>query len=73
MAYNERSYQASVKYKSEKIKRVPLDLQKEQFESIKAHAAERGETVNGFIKRAVMEAMERDAGIMPNAETEVLP
>lgn len=30
------------------------------IESIKAHAAAQGETVNGFIKRAIDEAMERD-------------
>lgn len=29
-------------------------------DSIQAHAAERGESVNGFIKRAISEAMERD-------------
>ena len=29
-------------------------------DSIQAHAAARGESVNGFIKRAIQETMERD-------------
>lgn len=29
-------------------------------DSIQAHATARGESVNGFIKRAISEAMERD-------------
>ena len=32
----------------------------EAREVIKAHAAARGESVNGFISRAINEAMERD-------------
>ena len=36
------------------------DVQKEDYEKIKAHAEEQGETVNGFIKRAIKEAMEND-------------
>lgn len=32
----------------------------EQRDAIKAHAEARGESVNGFINRAIQEAMERD-------------
>ena len=31
-------------------------------QSIKAHAEARGESVNGFVNRAISEAMERDNG-----------
>jgi len=37
-----------------------LDVQKEHYETIKAHAENQGETVNGFIKRAINETMTRD-------------
>lgn len=60
MAYNETAYKASQKYKAGNIKRVPLDMQKSRYEEIKAHAEVRGESVNGFIKRAISETMERD-------------
>ena len=69
MAYNETAYKASQKYKASNIKRVPLDVQKEHYDRIKNHAEGRGETVNGFIKRAIDETMERDnsTATVPNA------
>ena len=60
MPYNETAYKASQKYKAGNIKRVPLDMQKSRYEEIKAHAEARSESVNGFIKRAISETMERD-------------
>lgn len=60
MPYNETAYKASQKYKAGNIKRVPLDMQRSTYEEIKAHAEGRSESVNGFIKRAISETMERD-------------
>ena len=60
MAYSEAAYRAAKKYRGEHIKRIPLDVQISYFEEIKAHAAARGESVNGFIKRARSETMRRD-------------
>lgn len=60
MPYNETAYKASQKYKAGNIKRVPLDMQKSTYEEIKAHADAHSESVNGFIKRAISETMERD-------------
>lgn len=40
--------------------RVSLAIQKGQKEAIRDHAAAQGESVNGFIWRAIQEAMERD-------------
>ena len=51
---------ASIKYAKEKLKRIPLDVTKEKYEAIKDHSTKQGETVNGFIKRAIDETMERD-------------
>lgn len=50
----------SLKSHKAKIKRVPLDMQIPDYEELKAHAESRGETVNGFLKRAISETMERD-------------
>ena len=38
-------------YQKEKLKRIPLDVQKEKHEEIKAHADAAGEKVNGYIKK----------------------
>ena len=39
---------------------IRLQVPKGQKEIIKAHANARGETIGGFIKRAINETMERD-------------
>ena len=39
-------------------------------EAIKAHAEARGESVNGFVNRAIAETMERDNGAPAGPETE---
>ena len=48
------------KYAKAKLKRIPLDVQKEKYDEIKAAATAAGESVNGYIKRAVDERMERE-------------
>lgn len=63
MPYNEKSKVYVAKYKSDNIKRVPLDMQRTLYEAIQAHAQARGESVNGFIKRAIQETMARDKAI----------
>ena len=39
---------------------VRLQVKKGKKETIRAHAEARGESINGFINRAIDEAMERD-------------
>lgn len=48
-------------YAKEKLKRIPLDVQKEKYEEIKAAAEKANESVNGYIKKAIDERMARDA------------
>lgn len=60
MPITEKRKESMYKYAKENLKRVPLDMQKTTYEEIKAHAEGRGESVNGFIKRAISETMERD-------------
>ncbi|MCI7741972.1 MAG: hypothetical protein MSO56_06660 [Clostridiales bacterium] len=54
------AYKSSVKYKAEKIKRVPLDMQIADYDAMKAAAERAGEKVNQYIKTAIKQRMERD-------------
>ena len=49
-----------IEYAKNKLKRIPLDVQKEKYEEIKAAATADGESVNGYIKKAVDQRMERE-------------
>ena len=49
-----------VGYAKANIKRVPLDMQKTEYDHLKAVAASCGEKVNEYIKKAIMQRMERD-------------
>lgn len=51
---------AQYKYNQANIKRVPLDMQRASYDAVKAHADANGESVNGFIKRAIQEQIRRD-------------
>lgn len=62
MPTNEKKQQYDIQYKRDHIKRVPLDLQLEEYEQVKAYTESTGETVNGFIKRAIREAMIKSKG-----------
>ena len=48
------------KYVRDKYDRQGLTMPKGKKEIIKAHAEARGESVNGFINRAIDEQMQRD-------------
>lgn len=49
-------------YQKEKLKRVPLDMQLSDYERLKEAATRADQTVNGYIKQAIAEKMEREAG-----------
>ena len=49
-----------VAYAKTNIKRVPLDMQKSDYERLKVVAASCGEKVNEYIKKAIRQRMERD-------------
>lgn len=56
-----KAQQASVnKYVKTNYDRINVTMPKGRKDIIKAHAENRGESVNGFINRAIEEAMERD-------------
>ena len=60
MTLTEQRKERMYKYAKAKLKRIPLDVQKEKYDEIKAAATAAGESVNGYIKRAVDERMERE-------------
>ncbi len=55
MSLTEAQKKANNKYREKSIKRIPLDIQKEKYEEIKAAADAAGESVNGYIKKAIDE------------------
>jgi len=60
MAVSKAQQKAVNKYMAANYDRINLTVAKGQRDMIKAHAATCGESVNGFIGRAIFEAMERD-------------
>ena len=63
--YTDAQKKAILKYAKNNLKRIPLDVQLSKYEEIKAAAASRQETVNGFIKKAIdarlLEAPEQES------------
>ncbi|MBM6851073.1 Arc family DNA-binding protein [Oscillibacter valericigenes] len=53
---------------AEKLDRINLTVPKGKKDAIKAHAEAQGESVNGFINRAIDEAMERDNAVSAVSE-----
>lgn len=62
MAVSKAQQKAQNKWIAKAYDRVNLTLPKGQKEVVQAHATAQGESVNGFIGRAILEAMERDGG-----------
>ena len=60
MPLTEAQKKANIKYREKGIERIPLDVQKEKYEEIKAAADAAGEKVNGYIKKAIDERMLRE-------------
>ena len=56
----EKKKKYDIEYAKTHLKRVPLDLRIDKYNQIKAHAEQQGESLNGFVKRAIDETVERD-------------
>lgn len=65
MAVSKSQQKAVHKYVKANYDRMELTVPKGQKDTIKAHAFTRGESVNGFIGRAISETIERDSGTAP--------
>lgn len=60
MPISERQKQSTYRYKARKIKRVPLDMQKTDYEHLARAASATGISVNGYIKQAISEKIQRE-------------
>ena len=47
-------------YQKSKLKRIPLDVPKEKYEEIASAASAAGESINGYIKKAIDTRLESD-------------
>ena len=54
------SYESIKRYEDKAYDKILVRMPKGQKDLIQAHAEAQGESTNGFINRAVSEAMERD-------------
>ena len=61
MPLTEAQKQARYKYAQKSLMRFPLDVQKEKYEEIKTAADAAGESVNGYIKAAIDQRIERES------------
>lgn len=68
MAASKAQLKAQNKWIAKAYDRINLTVPKGDKETIQAHAAEQGESVNGFINRAIEEAMKRDKTDQISAE-----
>ena len=62
MAEKTEAQKRAQKAYMEKFVRIEVRMTPEQRSIVQAHAEARGESVNGFIGRAISETMERDNG-----------
>ena len=62
MPVSKAQQKAVTRYVKAKYDRFGLTMAKGRLDEIKAHAEAHSESVNGFINRAILEAMERDGG-----------
>lgn len=59
MTMSEKRKQYLYKYQKENVRRVFLTLSHSEFDRLKAAADNAGESVNGFIKAAINERIDR--------------
>jgi uncharacterized protein (DUF1778 family) len=57
---SEARIRANNKYNDKAYDRINIAVPKGHKDTIKAHADSRGESVNGFVNRAIQDRMERD-------------
>lgn len=60
MPVSKAQQKAVAKYESKVYDKTLIRMPKGTLARVKAHATERGESVNAFVNRAIAEAMERD-------------
>ena len=67
MSISKAQQRATAKYVKNTYDRIEVKVPKGEKATIQAHAEQKGESINGFINRAIDETMERDKGGNSNA------
>ena len=57
---NEEKKRKFEQYRKEHLKRVPLDMQKTEYERLKVHAAMTGVPINKYIKETLTARMDKE-------------
>ena len=60
MAISDARKRANAKYNAKAYEQLPVRVKKGKKETIQTHAESKGESLNGFVNRAIDETMERD-------------
>lgn len=58
--YNEKKKASNQKWDSQNLDRISVALPKGMKATILEHAARKGETMNGYVKRVIEEAISRE-------------
>ena len=60
MPVSEAKKRANAKYNAKAYDRIELKVKKGEKDKIKSHAESNGESLNGFVNRAIEETIQRD-------------
>jgi len=72
MAISEAQRRANAKHDKENFEYCTVKTRKGKRAAWKAHAAAKGESLNGFLNRAIDETVERDGGNPTNSESDIV-
>ena len=70
MAVSKKQQACVARYSAKNYDQFLVRVKKGRKDEIQAHADAHGESVNGFVVRAISEAMERDSALQAAQETE---
>ena len=62
MALSEKKKASNEKWDAKNLKRMSLALGVDEYERLRAYLDQTGESMNGFIRRAIAEKLDRDTG-----------
>lgn len=62
MPYNDIQKRATAKWNAKSYDEIKLRVGKGQKSELQSHAQDRGESLNGFVNRAITETLARDRG-----------
>ena len=63
MPISDAQKRATIKYMKNNYDRIELKVPKGRKADLQTHAQSKGESLNGFVNRAIDETVERDGGV----------